>query len=89
MDLYNELLIAVNENDGYKIRHILEAAKATGVLREDALSVLEKLFDKASRENDDDAQTQIVDFMDILKFCCQPQYLIWPNPNSSPGANPP
>jgi hypothetical protein len=80
MNLHEELSEALIKKDGFEMERILKEAQAAGVLREDALKMLERLFEKASCENDEIAQALIVDFMDTLKFCCQPRHCIWPHP---------
>jgi len=88
MDLYEKLLEALNEGRGLKMRAILIDAEKSGVSRQDALNVLQKLYEKVSCENNEDAEDAVVDYMDILKFYCHPNNYIW-KPDQSPPAEHP
>ncbi len=88
MNLYDKLLEAINEGRGLKMRAILIDAEKSGVSREDALSVLLKLYEKFSCENNVDAEDAVVDYMDILKFYCHPNNYIW-KPEESQRRNEP
>ena len=78
MNLRQDLAQALKNGAGMEMRHILKEAQATGVPREDALAVLNDLYEVAHRDGDETAEDAIVDFRDILHWYCHPSNYIWP-----------
>ncbi|MBW8781878.1 MAG: hypothetical protein JF599_08325 [Verrucomicrobia bacterium] len=81
-NLYDKLNIAFQQKG--RVRDILTEALQAGIPREHALLVLEQIYREACQCNNEAIEDAVVDWIDVLKFYCNPRDYIWMPEQSSP-----